>query len=240
MTIDARRIEFNGKSKGPVTLTATRVEIGPATEINGDLVIYSIGEPKIDPAAKITGKVDHQSLYKSEQMRPFMGRWLPAEAQIALVLGASALIAGILFLFAGRTALEESINGLVEQPALSLGWGLAALVAVPLFAALLAISVIGIPLGVCALLALPVLLLLGYAHAGYGLGERVFNGLGDRVSGGARVLLLLAGLIGLGLVSLIPYLGLVVACRRRADGHRSDAQDVLPADALSAAFGRAR
>ena len=209
--IRAREINFDGASKGAVTLTGTKVIIGPDARINGDLAVFSIGEPEIAPGAVITGKVSKQSLMQSQVMQPFISQWLPMEAQIALVLGMSGLMAGIFFLLSGRAGLEESINTLVEHPAGSLGWGLGALVAVPVAAALLAISIVGIPLGICALFALPVLLLLGYAEAGFGLGERVFNSIGDPLSGGTRVVLLLAGLIGLGLLSVIPYVGPVIA-----------------------------
>ena len=209
--IRAREINFDGASKGAVTLSATKVIIGPNARINGDLVVFSIGEPEISPSAIITGTTTRKSLFQSETMQPFTSQWLPMEAQIALILGMSGLMAGIFFLLAGRTGLEESINTLVEHPAGSLGWGLGALVVVPVAAALLGISIVGIPLGICALLALPVLLLLGYAQAGFGLGERLFNSIGDPLSGGTRVVLLLAGLIGLGLLSLIPYAGPFIA-----------------------------
>jgi hypothetical protein len=78
----------------------------------------------------------------------------------------------------------------------------------------LCLTIIGAPVGALTLLALPLLLLVGYACAGLGLGEWFFNRLGDPRPAGVRALHLLAGLVVLGVLGLIPWAGpwvLVVA-----------------------------
>jgi len=78
----------------------------------------------------------------------------------------------------------------------------------------LSLTIIGAPVGALAVLALPLLLLLGYSCAGLGLGEWFFNRLGEPRSSGLRALHLLVGLICLTVLGIIPWAGpalLVVA-----------------------------
>jgi hypothetical protein len=60
-------------------------------------------------------------------------------------------------------------------------------------------------------MALPLLLLLGLAAAGFGIGEFLLNRTGEPRSAGARILMLLVGLAILALLGLIPYAGPVIA-----------------------------
>ncbi len=72
---------------------------------------------------------------------------------------------------------------------------------------LLTVTLVGAPLAVFVMLALPLLMLLGLAIAGFGIGEFMLNRTGEPRSTGARVLMLLAGLVVLALACLIPWIG---------------------------------
>ena len=161
----------------------------------------------IDKGAKIAGKLNRRSLpmFSIERLQASQGP-LGALMPMLYLLG-SALMTGLLFLWLGRGGVEGAIDELIDSPAASGGWGLAAIVGLPIAVVLLSLTIIGAPIGALALLALPLFLLLGYACAGLGLGEWFFNRLGEPRSAGMRALHLLVGLAVLGLLGLIPWAG---------------------------------
>jgi hypothetical protein len=140
-------------------------------------------------------------------MLAYRGGGIVAEARIALLVAAGALLAGLFFLWLGRGAVEDTIDRLVEETGWSGLVGVLTLILLPLAIGLLAITLVGLPLGLFLLLALPLMLLLGLSAAGFGVGEFLLNRTGEPRSVGARVLMLLVGLLVLALVALIPYAG---------------------------------
>ena len=210
LDLDATTVELSGEVKGPLRIEATRLHIAEGARIEGDADLYTTSEPVIDNGAKITGHVTRHSLTEANALRALAASGPLARILPGLFLLGSALMAGLLFLWLGRGGAEGTIDELIDSPAASGGWGLAALVLLPVAVVVLTLTIIGAPVGVLALLALPLMLLLGYACAGLGLGEWFFNRLGEPRSAGLRALHLLAGLLLLGLIGLIPWIGSVV------------------------------
>jgi hypothetical protein len=209
VSIEGTDITFAGGSRGSVHLEGLKVRITETARIEGPLDIYTVGEPEIAPGAKITGPINRHKLTDSTSMRAYM-RGLPFGFVIPAAVGASALIAGLFLLWLGRGGVERVVDEIIDSPGASGLWGLATLILLPLIAALLALTVFGLPVGVVALLALPLLLLLGFATTGFGIGEWLFNRLGDPRSSGQRALQLLGGLTILVLLGLIPLAGPIV------------------------------
>lgn len=205
--IEATNVEISGEVKGPLRIEATRVHFTDSARIDADAEIYTVADPVIDKGAKILGKVNRLSLprFSVERLQAASGPM--AGILPMLYLLGSSLMAGLMFLWLGRGGVEGAIDELIDSPAASGGWGLAALVGLPIAVVLLCLTVIGAPIGALALLALPLFLLLGYACAGLGLGEWFFNRLGEPRSAGMRALHLLVGLFALGLIGLIPWAG---------------------------------
>lgn len=207
LKIEATSVEISGEVKGPLRIEATRVHFTDSARIDADAELITVADPVIDKGAKILGKLNRQSLprFSFERLQAAsgpMGGILPM-----LYLLGSSLMAGLVFLWLGRGGVEGAIDELIDSPAASGGWGLAALVGLPIAVVLLCLTIIGAPIGALALLALPLFLLLGYACAGLGLGEWFFNRLGEPRSAGLRALHLLVGLVVLGLIGLIPWIG---------------------------------
>ena len=210
LRIEATTVEIAGTVKGPLRIEATRIKFADSARIEGDASIFTSAEPEIAPGAKISGKLTRESLAGTLQSRLLgesgpMGRVLPG-----IILLGSGLMAGLLFLWLGRGGAEGAIDELIDSPLASGGWGLAALLLLPLAAAILGLTIIGLPVAALGLMALPLLLLLGYACAGLGLGEWFFNRLGEPRSAGMRAFHLLAGLLVLSLLSLVPWAGPVL------------------------------
>lgn len=208
--IHGEEVEFSGTASGPVEIVATKVRITAAARLAAGLTVFTIGEPVIEPGAVVDGIVTTKSLYEAPAMRPYLQGELMQQVRLALILGASGLVAGMGFLLFGRGAVEDSVDNLVDHPGQSALWGLGALVVLPLSAVVLALSFVGIPLAVTIVLALPILFLLGFASAGFGAGEWLFNRVGEPVTGRMRGMLLMAGLAALALATLVPFAGLAV------------------------------
>lgn len=207
--IEGDEVAFSGKTL-TLKIEGTKVRIGPGAVVEGNAEIYTIGEPEIDPTAQIKGQLKTMSLYESEGMRRYLRGNPLGPLLVSLMIGGSALIAGLIFLWLGKGGVEHVIDELIDSPAGSGLWGLATLIAVPLAAAVLAFTIFGLPVGVLTLMALPLFLLLGLASSGFGIGEWLFNRLGDPSSPGHRAFHLMAGLLVLVLLSLIPYVGPVI------------------------------
>ena len=207
LDLRARSALIEANVTGPAEVTGFDIVIGPAARFGSDLTIYSSAEPRIDPAAVIKGKLWIRPLKDLPMMLAYREGGLVARARVALLAAAGALFAGLFFLWLGRGTVEDTIDRLVEE----MGWnglvGVLTLIMLPLAVGLLAVTLVGAPLGLFLLLALPLMLLLGLTAAGFGVGEFLLNRTGEPRSAGARVLMLLVGLLILALVALIPYAG---------------------------------
>ncbi len=210
VSIDANDAEFAGSAKSGLRIEASRVHITDSAVIDGDADFYTSAEPIIDAGAKISGHVQRHSLAEVSALRALEANGPLSAILPALFLLGSALMAGLLLLWLGRGGAEGAIDELIDSPAASGLWGVAGLIVLPVAVTLLTLTIIGAPVGVLALLALPLFLLLGYACAGLGLGEWFFNRLGEPRSAGLRAFHLLAGLVCLGLLGLIPFAGSIV------------------------------
>jgi hypothetical protein len=206
--IKGQTVVFSGAAAGLVEIVATKVRIASSARLKGGLSVFTIGEPEIEPGAMIEGGVVRRSLYEAPVMQPYLQGELMQSVRLALILGASGLVAGVAFLLFGRGGVEDSVDALIEHTGRSALWGIGTIFVLPLAAAILALSFVGIPLAAAILLALPVLLLLGFASAGFGVGEWLFNRAGVPIPGRLRGILLMAGLAALMLLTLLPYAGL--------------------------------
>lgn len=206
LTIRAETVTFDGTVRGPAQITARTLTLGPKASFAGDLTVYSDAAPQISPSL-----VKGQLVIKSVRESPAMaggqaGGWI-GRLSAAFMLAGVGLVTGLLFLWLGRGAVEDLIDNLVEHTGWSGLTGVGIVIVLPLAAILLAITLVGAPLAVFMLLALPLLMLLGLAIAGFGIGEFMLNRAGEPRSTGARVLMLLLGLVVLALACLIPWVG---------------------------------
>ncbi len=211
LDLRARSARIDGTVLGPASITGFDIVIGPSARFAGDVTIYSSAEPKIDAAAEIKGKLWVRPLKNSPMMLAYRDGGILARARIALMIAAGALLAGLFFLWLGRGAVEDTIDRLVEETGWSGFVGVLTLIILPLAVGLLMVTLVGAPLGLFVILALPLMLLLGLAAAGFGVGEFLLNRTGEPRSTGARMLMLLVGLVALAALGLIPYAGPAIA-----------------------------
>lgn len=204
----AASVALNGRVDGDVEVAAEHVRIGPEARIAGRLVYHSPDRPDIAPGAVIAGGVERSR-------RGFSG--LSPESGVGLVVAgvfrafwfAGVLLVGALLILTLPRFSREAAATVGSDALASLALGFAMLVAVPLAAIMLFITIIGIPLGIGMLFAYGLLLMLGYVTAAIFVGDGVLRRIRtvDAGSGGWRILFLLVALVLIALLRLVPWIG---------------------------------
>jgi hypothetical protein len=207
-----RDATVNGHVGGDLEVSAARIEIGPGARIAGKLRYRSARDPVVAAGAEIGGGLErlpgpprawswgegaHRALYG-------VGR--------GLWLGGSFVLGVLLLLLAPGILVETSKLALAEWP-LCLGVGFGVLVAVPMAAVLLIVTLIGIPLGLLVLALNAAVLLLGHVVAAVAVGDYALGRWLPARAGAARwrVLGLLGALVALAIVRQVPLVGGLVA-----------------------------
>jgi cytoskeletal protein CcmA (bactofilin family) len=205
------RVLIDGRVDGDVDAAAGELELGPRARIGGKLR-YRGGEAlKQDAAAQVQGGIERLEipLHRKEgrSARRAAGRAAHGVWTLGLMAMAAVLVAALPGIFAP----------VAEAARTRFGWsllvGFLALVAVPAAIVVLLVTVIGIPLALLALLGYFALLLLGYVAAGIALGDASLNRwLAARAAHkGWRALFAALGVLAIGLLALIPWLGGLIA-----------------------------
>jgi cytoskeletal protein CcmA (bactofilin family) len=170
LTVSAQKIYLNGEVKGDVRLMAEVIELGPQAKLGAALSYGSPTEMIKAPGAVVLGTVtredrstgdygkhregaDHDSAMHMQASGPGWGGGVLAFLALC-ALGAAALLIFPVF-------LPRAANTVKTSPGLSLAVGLAVLAAVPVFAVLLCVTLLGIPLGFAVMALYPALILLG-------------------------------------------------------------------------------
>ena len=198
-------VVLNGRIKGPVSVWAERLVLGPKAEILGDLTYQSPLKAEINEGAVVRGKTTFQTVNESpvfsrESLTTFFSSW-----RLAMLLG-SILLIFVLFKF-----LPQLIGGVVtrvfSRPFVSLLFGLGTIILLPFLTVLLFVSVIGWPLGAMFLLTFSGLLLLARVLAGVLLGVWLFRLVRREGEPELSWQALLAGPSLLFVISHVPVLG---------------------------------
>lgn len=201
------RVLIDGRVDGDVEAATGALELGPNARIGGRLR-YRGGTLLVQhAAAQVQGGIERLEM----PMRDVAER-SPAPAVFGVwTLGLMVMAAVLVFAlpgFFGRVAQAAR-----TRLGWSLLWGFLALAAIPLATVILLATVIGIPLALVVLLGYVVLLLVGYVAAGIALGEATLaRWWAPRAAHrGWRALFAALGVLVIGLVALIPWLGVLVA-----------------------------
>jgi cytoskeletal protein CcmA (bactofilin family) len=201
------RVLIDGRVAGDVDVAAGELALGPQARIAGKLR-YRGGAPlRQDPDAQVQGGIE-----RLEMPVRHVAQRLPAPAAFGIwTLGLMVLAAVLVTAFPGISMR------VTEAVRTRLGWsllaGFLALVAIPAAVVVLLATVIGIPLALLALLDYFALLLVGYVAAGAALGDAVLKRwlAGRAAHRGWRALFAALGVLAIGLVALVPWLGALVA-----------------------------
>jgi len=195
------RITIDGPVGGDATVTAGTLDLGPNARIGGKLRFRG-GTLEKDDAAQVAGGIMHRAS-RGGGHAPFAystGRWVWTASLVLLAAILAAFLPG---------PSNRMMEDLRAKPWMAPLLGFIVLTAVPVAAVLVMITIIGIPIGLMALLAYAALLLAGYVSAAVVIGGLLLGRFKAEAVGlatwraGAAVLAMLS----LALLARIPYLG---------------------------------
>jgi hypothetical protein len=201
------RVRLNALVDGDVELSGNRVIVGPETRIRGGLT-HRAEEIEIAPEAQIDGEV--------VALEPRAD--VDAGGAIAgMVVIGIALFAGVLVLFALLAGslpalMRSSAERMRGQPLATLGAGFLIAFAAPVVMAILAVTVIGVPIAIVLAIMLAAAAPLAITATVYFIG-RQFAALAHRSAAagepgfGARAGWTALGALALLIVGLIPFIG---------------------------------
>jgi hypothetical protein len=191
----------NGVVEGNITVVRGDLDLRAGSIVNDVLLINS--DLRRDAAATVTGDIEKRSGDFS------LGRGA-AVFSIFWWLGMVALgvVTGAVFAWLGRSQLFGAIGTLESRFVSSLLAAIVIWIVLPIVAGLIIFTLVLAPTGLSVLLVLlPVLFLLGFLVIGAWLGSYIVKPVSQGRAIGATVL----GVLILALVSLIPFVAVVVA-----------------------------
>lgn len=204
----AGEIRIDGTISGDVDLVGERIVLGPNTQIEGDLTYRSAQELQRMSGAQVAGQITQRTLQRPDVPGVFDMVLAGALGWFGVVVSGVALTA--LLVGAVPRLVAGASDTVAVEPWPSLGFGLLILVGGPIAAFVLMATVVGIPIGVLALLLYGVLAAVGLIAAALAIGRHL-PWIGGRHAGtlgfGPRFGRASAGIVLLALVGLLPFLG---------------------------------
>ncbi len=213
----ASSVTVSGTITGDALICADKVKIADSAVIKGNLRVESANEPDVDNNSSI-GNLDFvETVNEAEAVAVVTTGAKIAHKLLSRVywVPALALVAFIFCLIFGK-ALTGAVEMVKSKPAVMLGSGAIALLALPLALILICITYIGLPLaGLLALLLLPIFF-FAVTFTGASLGRLVFKTfhpwLASILGAAILVFLKIIPVIGflIGLASIIYTLGYMI------------------------------
>lgn len=202
--IAGNQITIRGTVNGNVFARANQLRILDGATINGNLFYESENEANIAPGATVLGDIQ-RTIPREERRRAMF--WPGFLWWLIWLLAAIIFSIVVYLLFPGRVA--AAADTIVGSLWVSIGIGFLALVAVPVAAFILMITVIGIPLAIALMVVYFLLLYAAKAWVGLAIGRWIFG----RVGRGpvSPIWMIVLGIVVLEIVSIIPFIGWLFA-----------------------------
>ncbi|MFM1654946.1 polymer-forming cytoskeletal protein [Brevibacillus sp. B_LB10_24] len=188
--------------KGISALRADNIKMESSAAINGDLVYTSPQKALIEPGAKLAG----QEKFTQYQPKKESGFNIPIVSLLVSLLSTLLLWLIIRYLF--PTALLRIQQGMDTNIGSQLGVGALLLIGAPLFAIVLMVTLVGIPVAIALALSLGLLLYVSKIFVGCWAGMRLARQFRWRLHPLAAELI---GILGIFILLQVPFLGWVFA-----------------------------
>ncbi len=207
LKIYGKNVLLLGEVAGDIEINAEQIEILGSARILGDVTYSSNHEIKIDPKARITGKVVRNpgtfEFYRPHAAFPAWRAFRPM-----LLLG--LLAAGILLYAVVPRFTLATARTIHASPLKSVGLGAAIFFSLPPVILLLVITIIGIPIALALFALYATALLIGYLAVAFFVGNLLLSAARRRQSEpgfGWRIGALAGALVILMLSRHLPYIG---------------------------------
>jgi hypothetical protein len=197
----AGEVTITNEVGGNVELEVDKLTITSTANIQGNLVYTSENEANIQSGARLGGTTTHNVPEKPAAPSPFanMGGKLLGFIMI--------LVAGIIVILLAPRWISAMADSIRTKPWPSLGWGALALIAIPIAAIIVIITIIGLPVGLMALVLFGIAVYLSQIPVGFLIGRLIIRRNGEIESRGLMIGALALGLAILLVLGLIPYIG---------------------------------
>jgi hypothetical protein len=191
------RISVTGQVSGAVVAISGPVFVGPNAQIGGDVIVRDTLTMK--EGATIGGQVRRGTAFTFRSPIRAVGRFASW-----LAVASSTLILGLLLILGAPRAADAVASVASGAPWVSLGWGAAVFVGIPVIAVHSVVSLLGLPFGFALLLALLLLYSVGYAWSVWALGRLLWK------PPRSRALAFVFGWLIVSAVAAIPVVGGIV------------------------------
>jgi len=209
-----REVTISNGVSGNVELEVESLTILPTANIGGDLNYTSEAEADIQSGARIAGATTH----KLPEVRPEAKKDWTKVFPFVLFFGVlakvlnflMALVAGVVVIFLAPKKLTSITDAIGTRPGPSAGWGAIVLFLTPIGALIVCLTIIGIPVGLIALILYGIAIYLAQIPVGLFIGRWIIGRFRAVESKAIMVGALAVGLVILKLLSIIPYFGFFV------------------------------
>jgi cytoskeletal protein CcmA (bactofilin family) len=147
----ARDATVSARIGGSLTVAAKSVRLASNAVVEKHFRYWSVADASIDQQATVLGRVIREQV--PESLTAWNGGRLLAALwfSLALINFTSTLVLGLLLIHLFPTNTERIASTMAQRPAASFLWGVTVCMLTPILAAVLMMTVIGIPLGVLLL-----------------------------------------------------------------------------------------
>jgi cytoskeletal protein CcmA (bactofilin family) len=194
-------IFISGQVDGDVDVKGDDLVIQPTAIIGGELKFCGKKAPKIEPGAQILGKISHNAPEEKEKSGYTLGDFfIDVWSFLALIL-----TGGIMLAFCGTFPVEVT-NQIKSQWLKSITLGFVFVVCLPIMAAILLVTLIGIPLGLMILVCWVILFYLAKIFGGMVIAEWLLR----KLRGGRPARVFWTMILGIAIVVIlmnVPFLG---------------------------------
>ena len=215
--IRALEVHVSGVVNGAVEIHGRDVYITEGAVLTGPVTVRSPHPPEIAPGAQIgelTHIVEEFSERHIENDVDIDIDFLPSAWAVGGVFAASAFLLGLFVSLLAPKSVGRVAACFRARPWVSGFLGLVVLAVLPVIVltlfVLLAITVIGLPLAVLLVLAMPIVLFLAFAFGGVVIGDLALNRTGGQAGAGLRILSFFLAFVVIAGLSAVPVLGFFI------------------------------
>lgn len=209
--IGAGQVTLGSKFGSDVTMAIGQLTLTPNTQIAGDLTYWSEQAAQIQEGAQVSGKTIHnlppQKVVEEAQPTQFLGFIAGLSLIVKIISLISIFIVGLVLLKFFPVYTQRTVNVVLKKPGASFFVGLLTLILTPIIFVILLVTVVGIPLALIFLVSILFITWLAKIFVSLALGEKILGSVGQK---GRRGWALVLGLIILGILTSIPFVGWII------------------------------
>ena len=195
-----RSLEIDGRVGGKVDVRSQNFTIGSSAQIAGTTQYEGPSQPQVAAGARLASPIE--VTIRKTVRQPSAGHFL---LNRVLRWGAAFVMGMLLFLLA--PAFFQDVTERAKDVGLSTGVGAIGLIGTPIAALIACITIVGLGVGISAILTYAVAVYTAQVFVGQWLGEKI---LGSEAGQGPMLLRLALGLAILHAIRLVPFLGIAV------------------------------